>query len=765
MKKLRKAISIILCILLLPVSVTAAFNDVSGDALYYNSLERLSSLGIISKADLYYPDRTVSKEEFAKLMVAAAGLQEEADARKGSTVFPDVDPDLWSSGYINVAVQKGFVKSELDGSFKPSKNITFAQVIAAFVTQLGYTTGDLYGIWPGNYLDKADSLGLTENIGLSAGDFVPRGSIALMLDRFLNTKIKDSDKTYADASGHFINLVITGNSITDTSLKNNQVITNKGVFDHSPSLVLMPGIEYVAVVEDNIISSAYQNDRSYEKLAVKSIHGNELQCSSSLKEVVLNLPYHCEYYHGGSILKYENVAGIIQTGSSLVLAKDSGSGDCKYIAIFDPVYSSPEIAKNTNRSTYKIGSISTYGKPITKDGKIISFSGIEYNDVVYKVSDLWEYEAYILVIDNEISGDLQAILPNKISPQSVQIKDKNLNLNKSFDINTINMNGLISAGDNITALLGHDGTVVDIIHNGYMDNNNFALVLDSYSKTILSGTDYYVNLLLADGTIETFTVKEDKSVLKGKLVKLAVEEISTDDTGYDKALLEKIDFEYTKIHVIDKIEGKIDDNYVSDNVVIFNLIENIYGKNSDASVMNWSKMPDGKIELGKIKYLNKTGDFEDINVIFTDNILDEGYRLGIITDIKSSHSEKTGTVHTIKLLVGGEQYQTATTLSGIGVGSVLELRMENGKIQSVKGYNNAWAESTKVAAIDSGRIKVGSKIYRFNNDIALYFRNNDGNYTSGTIEDVDTDKEYTKVSVHLDKSHQYGGRAEIIVFR
>ena len=71
----------------------------------------------------------------------------------------------------------------------------------------------------------------------------------------------------------------------------------------------------------------------------------------------------------------------------------------------------------------------------------------------------------------------------------------------------------------------------------------------------------------------------------------------------------------------------MDFSTVTNDVVIFNIIENIYGTDSVASVIKWSDLPDGSIQPGRVLYLRKTGDFQDIDVICFDNILDQGWHM------------------------------------------------------------------------------------------------------------------------------------------
>lgn len=188
--------------------ITNAFYDVYGNTSYSNSVNRLSALGIISggQGGMFYPYNNLVREEFAKMIVVESGFESLARTAKGSTIFPDVTPFGWSSGYINIAVSKGLITGMSDGKFHPSDPVTFALICTVAVKALGYTDQDVPGLWPRNYIEKAASLRLTDGINLKSSDSVPRWAAALILDRLLDTNIKkanaaDPAKTFADSTG------------------------------------------------------------------------------------------------------------------------------------------------------------------------------------------------------------------------------------------------------------------------------------------------------------------------------------------------------------------------------------------------------------------------------------------------------------------------------------------------------------------------------------------------------------------------------------
>ena len=59
-------------------------------------------------------------------------------------------------------------------------------------------------------------------------------------------------------------------------------------------------------------------------------------------------------------------------------------------------------------------------RPLTGKGNIFP-AQIESEDVVYEVTDIWNNNPYVVIYANSVSGEVTAILPNKVSPQSIEI--------------------------------------------------------------------------------------------------------------------------------------------------------------------------------------------------------------------------------------------------------------------------------------------------------------------------------------------------------
>lgn len=151
------------------------------------TVKRLSALGLIQgygNGD-YGTDRSITRAEFATLVVRARGLEEGAKLAQFQSNFTDVKPSDWFSGYVNVASGQEIVKGYTDQTFKAGNNVTYAEAVAMVIRSLGYDPA-VKGVWPNNYIAKASELGISKGITVSPDKPATRGDVFIMLDNSLN---------------------------------------------------------------------------------------------------------------------------------------------------------------------------------------------------------------------------------------------------------------------------------------------------------------------------------------------------------------------------------------------------------------------------------------------------------------------------------------------------------------------------------------------------------------------------------------------------
>lgn len=197
-KNLKKVISTVVALTLSVSSFAAAFaadfSDVADTASYAQAVDELVALGIIEGYGdgTFLPDNNITRAEVTKMIVAAIGSTNAAEAAAGqNTKFTDVDGSHWAAGFVTVGTdQAGFINGYGDGTFGPENNVTYAQVVKMLVASLGYTTyAEANGGWPGGYMSYGNSLGIVDGVKANQDTEVTRAQVAQLIDNALDVPL------------------------------------------------------------------------------------------------------------------------------------------------------------------------------------------------------------------------------------------------------------------------------------------------------------------------------------------------------------------------------------------------------------------------------------------------------------------------------------------------------------------------------------------------------------------------------------------------
>lgn len=175
------------CILIFNISYASTFSDLTGTK-YEEAVENLYELGIVNGMPdgTYSALSTVTRGQMAKMLMLSLGEDSERDL----SIFKSFDDTIghWAESYSKLANRYGIVRGYEDGSFKPDKNVTYAEAIA-MITRVLYN-GKIFnnpdGAWYESYMEKASDIGLLRNItNVSANDNLNRGDTAILINNLL----------------------------------------------------------------------------------------------------------------------------------------------------------------------------------------------------------------------------------------------------------------------------------------------------------------------------------------------------------------------------------------------------------------------------------------------------------------------------------------------------------------------------------------------------------------------------------------------------
>lgn len=200
---MKKIFSWLLIGAMLFTTVVAPAPTFAADKTTAHIEETIRALGIMSgdsNGDLAL-NRLISRAEFAQMMVNASVFKDSDDVRSGTSIFKDVKYDYWAADSVKIAVQSGWFTGYLDGTFKPTRFITFEEGATALLKLLGYTNADLVGNYPSTQISKFNALGLSDGIHVKQGQKLTRQDAMHMFYNMMHTKTK-AGQVYAQTLGH-----------------------------------------------------------------------------------------------------------------------------------------------------------------------------------------------------------------------------------------------------------------------------------------------------------------------------------------------------------------------------------------------------------------------------------------------------------------------------------------------------------------------------------------------------------------------------------
>ena len=206
MKKRILALLLAVCVacsmLILPASA-------SGSNTAVQTAVTLGGLTSDQTANLAAP---LTRGALTKLMVAFSAYRESAKTQGSTgTLFSDVGSGSTYAPCVRIAVQQGWISGYTDGSFRPDNAVTLEEACTAVLKLLGYDVTTLSGTFPAAQLNKANELGLRDNLTKTQGEGRTLEDGAVLLYNALTATTAEG-KVYASSLGFTVN-----NGVVDVS--------------------------------------------------------------------------------------------------------------------------------------------------------------------------------------------------------------------------------------------------------------------------------------------------------------------------------------------------------------------------------------------------------------------------------------------------------------------------------------------------------------------------------------------------------------------
>lgn len=636
--------------LLVPAFAFAAdqgkYTDVQ-DTKLANAVERLSVLGVLNgyPDGTFRPDQPITRAEFSKIVVAVLGLSDAAKMSVANTKFTDVKADNWASGYINVGVDQNLFKGYTDGTFKPDRNVSQAEVLAVLIRALGYDP-TVTGSWPANYVVKAYDLSLTKGVTVSATSAATRGQVALLTDNALD--IYKWGLVQTNNKGELVYGQTNKTLLTDNlgvTVIPSRDVSEGVILTQVPDLFNAASGKIIAEDPNNLDSNgnpvvySLNLDSNFKVDISKLGHSVKLYVNSSTGKVFyaqdvttsdqvitgkvtdigtgtievdgteykLGDPYYA-FLNRDSINNLAsnlNVSGDDQEGSSVTLILN---GNGKVQAVVGEDYGAPEVVSEVDTKNNKLIltdsptiNIDDFDKvTIIRNGEAAKFTDLQKDDVVQYYTSADDKELVLYATSNPVTGTFERFVTtgDGYGKQSIYVDGKKYLLNKNTPIDVDNGDDLLVdelgnfVDKNVTLFLDKDGKVAGIKTNsGTTTSTNYAVILgsqkyDLYNATVVEISDRDGKEKVLD-LAKKLTV-EDKTVTPTTTVSVT--------NSYNQDLSDI----YSKLSAGDLITYSLDDNGNISKIQLLadNFTFSALNINKKASTVNSIIVDDNTVILG-----------------------------------------------------------------------------------------------------------------------------------------------------------------------
>ena len=729
---------------------------VSADEVSTGSLSLLKELNIMTgdpDGNMRLYD-TITRAEFTKAAVASSNYKNSVAVNLAISPFYDVTYMHWSAPYVRVGVTAGLVSGYPDSSFKPDNDVLYEEALTIMLRVLGYTDEDFGASWPYGQIGLANNLEITKGIDCSAGQVMNRGQVAQLIYNSLKTKQKDKSSQLASVFDTEIkeDVTLIADNSDDSSIATDEVYTNGGTYKKGSSFsdddiglsgdaAIKNGNKLIAFVPD---SSNSETDSYviYSALSdsIMAYHGSSL--------TQLEIADNTTVYRGKGQTTFSAVKSGLQLGDIFKIKKTDGKID--YITWQDGNVLGPVTISASGWSTNWNTNDDT---KVMRDGTASSKEQLKTYDVAYYLPDL----NMVLSYSDKITGVYQSASPNKDMPQSVTISGKEYTLEGGAAFSKLASGGSFEFGDTITALIGKNGSIADVITPGAdMSGSVVGYLAGTGRKEFQSGsvdsyTSYYVNIALPGGKTEEYVTNIDYSEGINKIVEVSFE------NGYAKCSV---------INGSPSLSGNFSwaSKRLGSKILATDLaILDVGTQDSTYTGVYTSVFPQRlegvALSSSQILYFSTNSNGE-VNKLILNDVTGDAYSYGFMCTAKQNSASLSGTY---KYVVNGQMYNLSTNgkLLNAVSGTAIKISGTPSKPNYVSKLNEV---SGRITSVTSDKLITSDKSYLLSADVSVYQKNYSltDTYTKIPVSDI-IGKTDLKLSAFYDKAEENGGRIRVIV--
>ena len=395
----------------------------------------LQSAGIAdgTSTTTFNPGGTLTRSQFCTFAVRTMGLQDKVAANTYKTLFSDVKPGQWYTGYVNLAYGEGIINGYGNGLFGPEDGITYGQVATILLRILGYTSAEVGKVWPADYVSFAKEIELSKGLNLDANSIVTRGQAAVLIYNTLKATVNNGSKKYYETINGVVRTegaIVLDNNATSGSTPNNLMVCPVNSAQstveyykqkHQVSDDLVGQIGTLLLDSSGKSVGFIPDSAEYKDVKVSSAKSSSITATNG---EVYRVSGSASVIYNGSLYSYGDTGYLQvnnQTGKNVRLYyNEEGAIHHIYISAGSSAVSTAAVVAETTTAASELArrlGIASGEYTITKNGAIASAGDLAKNDVAY-------YESAtktMRVSDYKISGYIETAVPSVEAAQRITI--------------------------------------------------------------------------------------------------------------------------------------------------------------------------------------------------------------------------------------------------------------------------------------------------------------------------------------------------------
>lgn len=458
-------------------------------------------------------------------------------------------------------------------------------------------------------------------------------------------------------------------------------------------------------------------------------------------------------YQKTSVLSYSNCVNLFyntlnaKTKDGKVYAETLGysldsNGTVDYVSLINTDTEGPIIADNSWKSRLPFtASSATY----YLDGKKCTMNDIDQNQVLYyseSYKTVWAY-------DNKVTGTVESINPDYLTPESIMVSGKTYTLGTSEMKEEFSSLGSVKEGDMVTLLLGKSDVVAGVLTEDELDTTITGVVLSTGTHLSKNESGNYFSTSYAtfvDAAGNTYTQDYDDNLISFREEEIIRVTYYKGDATVSKVISSGAPFLNS---TFSNDGGSIGGYSLASNVKILDLSDGAY-------VTVYPERLSGVTITSNSVYYYELSQTNEITKLILCDVTGDMKQYGIFTGIGSQLTAgKVAYNYIIDGTAGSSQVSTVTNLV-IDHGPVSFLFSNNGSLSEVKALTSVNVTSLGKTTIQSSNAKYP---LASNYDVYLLV---DEEYVATSIDKISDLSKY-KVTAYYDKAISLGGRIRVLV--